>query len=317
MAAGCAAVDYVNPLPQPGEPGYTAQPRHHFHFAIENDSAAGSDCNYSNGIRFDYAQNLAKNPHHAWGVSLTQNIYTPDDKAHGAVPGQHPYAGYLALGAAHLYSGQYVGCSTEFQLGTTGKTSLAYESQDLIHKTCGLDRWNGWHDQIPAEITFQLTARQDYRLPWLETTTGNGLQTDAAVFTREELGTVALAAELGAYMRFGRNLPDGMQLTGNHAGDFACGLIRKPAYEPTATSWYVLAGGSVKYVARDMFIDGGVFHDFERTCGRMPWVAEGQLGFGVRHRGIDYYAGLVARSRNFRSQEDDTVFGTFNFGFHW
>ena len=48
-----------------------------------------------------------------------------------------------------------------------------------------------------------------------------------------------------------------------------------------------------------------------------PWVSEFQLGFGVRHRGVDYYAGMVARSRNFRSQEDDTVFATFNFAFHW
>ena len=317
MAAGSAAVDYVNPLPQPGDADYTTRPRHHFRMVMENDSAAGSDCNYSHGTRFDYAQSFAKNYEHAWGLSLTQNIYTPDEKTGGAVPGQHPYAGYLAVGVAHLFSGEMVGCSTEFQLGTTGKPSQAFESQDFIHKVCGLERWDGWHDQIPSEVTFQLTSRQDYRLPWLEMTTANGLQTDAAIFTREELGTVSIAAEAGAYFRFGRNLPNSMQMSGNHAGDYALGLIRKPAYDPTATSWYVQTGASVKYVARDLFIDGGVFHDFDRTCGRMPWVSEAQLGFGVRHLGVDYYAGLVVRSDSTRSQEDDTVFGTFSFGFHW
>ena len=135
--------------------------------------------------------------------------------------------------------------------------------------------------------------------------------------TREELGTVSIAAEAGAYIRFGRNLPNSMQMSGNHAGDYSLGLILKPDYDPTATSWYVLAGASVKYVARDLFIDGGVFHDFDSTCNRTPWVGEAQLGFGVRHRGIDYYAGLVARSDSFSTQEDDTVFGTFSFGFHW
>ena len=70
-------------------------------------------------------------------------------------------------------------------------------------------------------------------------------------------------------------------------------------------------------MARDLFIDGGVFRDFDRTCGRQPWVAEAQLGLGVRHKGIDYYAGMVARSRCIRSQHDDTFFGTFNFAFHW
>lgn len=317
MAAGSVAVDYINPLPQPGDPGYSAQPRHHFRFVMENDSAAGSDCNYSHGTRFDYAQNMAKNPHHAWGVSLVQNIYTPDYHTEGAVPGQHPYAGYLALGVAHLFTGEYVGCSTEFQLGTTGEASFAEDAQDFIHRSFELDRWEGWDDQIPGEVTFQLTSRQDYRLPWLEMTTPGGLQADATLFTREELGTVSIAGEVGAYVRFGRNLPDSMQMSGNRAGDYALGLLRKPAFDPAATSWYVLAGVSVKYVARDMFIDGGVFRDFDSTCSRKPWVAEGQIGFGVRHRGIDYYAGLVARSRNFRQQIDDTVFGTFNFGFHW
>lgn len=317
MAAGSVAVDYINPLPQPGDADYSAHPRHHLRLAIENDSAAGSDCNYTNGSRIDYAQNFAKAPNHAWGVSFTQNIYTPYRHTYGAVSGQHPYAGYLALGAAHLYSGEYVGSSVEFQLGTTGKPSLAFDTQDLVHKSCGLDRWNGWGDQIPAEVTIQLTARQDYRLPWLECTLPSGLQSDAAIFTREELGTVSIAGELGAYARFGRNLPDSMQLSSNHAGDYALGLIRKASYNPAESSWYLQVGGSVKYVARDLFIDGGVFHDFDRTCGRQPWVAEGTLGFGVRHRGVDYYAGLIARSRNFRTQIDDTVFGTFNFAFHW
>lgn len=313
MAAGSVAVDYVNPLPQPGDSDYTAQPRHHFRFQMENDSAFGSDCNYSHGTRFDYAQNLSKNPAHAIGLSLQQCIYTPDAHTRGAVPGQHPYAGYLALGMAHLYSGEQVGSCVEFQLGATGKPSLAFDAQDLVHKTCGLLRWEGWGDQIPSEMTFQLTARQDYRLPWLEFTTPGGLQSDATFYTREELGTVSLSAETGAYVRFGRNLPNSMQM----GSQYGIGLIRKPDYDPTVTSWYVQTGASVKYVARDLFIDGGAFHDFERTCGRMPWIGEYHLGFGVRHRGVDYYAGMIARSRSFRTQEDDTVYATFNFAFHW
>lgn len=317
MAAGGVAVDYINPIPQPGEPGYDAPPRHHLRLMMENDSAAGSDCNYTHGTRFDYAQTLRAHPHHAFGLSFTQNIYTPYLHTNGAVPGQHPYAGYLALGVAHLYSGENVGSSVEFQLGTTGKASGSRETQDMIHAGMGIERWRGWNDQIRGEVTFQLTARQDYRLPWLETSLPCGLQTDGALFTREELGTVAIAAETGVYFRLGHNLPDSMQYSTNHAGDYAVGLIRKPDYDPAATSWYVQAGASVKYVARDMFIDGGVFHDFDRTCGRMPWVGEAQLGIGMRRKGVDYFAGIVARTDNFRSQIDDTVFGTFNFAFHW
>ena len=91
MAAGSAAVDYVNPLPQPGDADYTTRPRHHFRMVMENDSAAGSDCNYSHGTRFDYARSFAKNSEHAWGLSLTQNIYTGS--------GWSCWAGFCALSA--------------------------------------------------------------------------------------------------------------------------------------------------------------------------------------------------------------------------
>ena len=120
-----------------------------------------------------------------WLHKIKDSIHTPATHTHGAVQGEHPYAGYLALGVAHLYAGECVGSSVEFQLGTTGHPALADEAQDLIHKTCGLERWGGWEEQIPSEVTFQLTARQDYRLPWFEISTPGGWQTDATFFTRE------------------------------------------------------------------------------------------------------------------------------------
>ena len=317
MAAGSVAVNTLDPMPQPGDAGFMSNPRHHLRFVMENDSPFGSDCNYTHGTRIDYARSLPKNSNHAFGLSLTQNIYTPEPHTKAAVPGDHPYAGYLAVGVAHIFTGEYVGNSMEFQLGTTGKPSLAFDSQDFVHKTGGLQRWEGWGDQIPSEMTFQFTARQDYRLPWLETTTASGLQTDAIIYTREELGTVSIAAEAGFSLRFGRNLPPGMQVNGNQSANFGVGLIRKPGYDTYATSWYVLGGGSVRYGARDMFIDGGVFHDFEQTCHLEPWVGEATVGIGIRHRRVDYYAGVVTRTPYFHAQEDDTFLGTFNFGFHW
>ena len=317
MAAGSVAVDCINPITQPGESGYVAEQRHHLRFLMENDSAAGSDCNYTHGTRIDYARNFSQDPNHAFGLSFTQNIYTPQTHTRGAVPGEHPYAGYMALGVAYLTVGEYVGNSVEFQLGTTGKTSGAREMQDMIHKAFHIDRWEGWSDQIRDEVTFQLTARQDYRLACLETQLPWGMQTAGALFTREELGTVSIAAELGGYIRMGRNLPPSMQYSCNRAADFSIGLLQTPDYDPTASSWYLQAGASVKYVARNLFIDGGVFHDFDRTCSRMPWLGEAQLGLGVRHRGVDYFAGVIARTDYYRGQTDDTVFATFNFAFHW
>ena len=317
MAAASAAVDQMECIPQRGEAGYTPEPGHHFRWVMENDSAVMDDRNYTHGTRFDYLQNLAKNPAHALGFSLTQNIYTPQLHTHGAVPGQHPYAGYLALGVGHLYRGENVGSTVEFQLGTTGKASGAREMQDAIHKLFYLERWHGWNDQIRGEITFQFSAQQDFRLSWAEATLSNGMQTDAVFYTREELGTVSIAGCAGVNFRIGYNLPSAMQMTRNLSATYGSGTIRKPGYNPDASSYFLVAGASVDYVARDMFIDGGVFHDFERTCGRQPWQVEGRLGLGVRRKGVDYYAGVFVRSRGYRTQEDNTAMGTFSMTFNW
>ena len=316
MGVTSVAVDQLKMTPQPGEPGYSSTPGHHLRWIMENDSAIKDDRNYSHGTRFDYAEDIAGTSF-AYGLSFTQNIYTPMTHTRGAVQREHPYAGYLALGAAFLQYGEDVGHCVEFQLGTTGKASGAREAQDVIHQSVGLDRWHGWNDQIRGEVTFQLTAQQDFRIPWLETSFSNCLQTDGIFYTREELGTVSIAGGAGLSFRIGSNLPPGMQVTRNNAATFGSGTIRKAGYNPDEASYFLVAGVSVDYVARDMFIDGGVFHDFERTCGRLPWQVEGRLGIGVRRKGVDYYAGAFIRSRGYRSQVDNTALGTFSMTFHW
>lgn len=317
MVASSVAVDQLKETPLHEGSGSVAEPRHHFRWIMENDSAVMDDRNYTHGTRFDYLENLAKNPYHALGFSFTQNIYTPQLHTHGAVPGQHPYAGYLALGVGHVYCGEDVGSAVEFQFGTTGKASGAREMQDAIHKLCGLERWEGWNDQIRGEVTFQLSAQQDFRLSCAETTFANGLQTDAVFYTREELGTVSISGGAGVNFRVGYNLPSAMQMTRNLSATYGGGTIRKPGYNPDSASYFLVAGASVDYVARDMFIDGGVFHDFERTCGRQPWQVEGRLGLGVRRKGVDYYGGIFVRSRGFRTQKDNTAMGTFSMTFNW
>lgn len=317
MAAAAAAVgiDYVNPIAQPGEPGYNPKPANHFRLVLENDSAFGHDMNYTHGTRFEYVRDVSEK--HAFSASLTQNIYTPEDHTHGNVPGQRPYAGYLNVGVGHLYKGEYVGNATEFQIGTTGKPSFAEDSQWFIHMLGDMEQWKGWGDQLDTEVTFQLTTRQDYRLPWLETTTKSGLETDATLYTREEAGTVSIAGGVGLSLRIGRNLPASMQVNGNEAANFGVGTLRKAHYRPEETSWFIVGGVYVEYVARDMFIDGGAMHRFDQTCSRKPWQVEGQLGLGVVHRGISYYAGGLIHSHAYRTQSKNSTMGTFAVSWNW
>ncbi len=316
---GCAAAaglfSYTNPIAKPGEPGYTATPTHHLRLMMENDSFVNEDNGYTHGTRIDYA--CGGDGKYAYGLSLTQNIYTPDTKEEGNVINEHPYAGYLAVGAALLRRGEQVGFAAELQLGTTGKPSLAENSQHAVHAIGGMKQWPGWADQVPAEPTIQLTLRQDWRVPALEHRFASGRETDGIIFTREQLGTVAIGGAVGFTLRYGRNLPDSMQVNGSEAANFGMGLLEKPDYHRDALSWFVYAQGQVKFVGRDMFIDGGVFHHFDKPCTRKPWIAELQVGGAVSYQGIDYYLGLVGSTHTYGKEAKCPLYGTCGATWHW
>lgn len=316
MVAISAAAGFFNPIPQQGEEGYQADKGHYLRVLYENDASFGTDCNYTHGTRVDYAQRIGAGPNW-WGASLTQNIYTPTTHTYGSVRGQHPYGGYLAVGAAYMRTGVDVGASFEFQLGTSGKASLAEEAQHLVHAAGDMAQWNGWGDQVPGEVTFQLAMRQDVRLPWLESSFWDGWQTDGSFYLREEVGTVSIAGGVGMTFRFGYNLPPTMQLNGNSAADFGISLLQKPDYNPEAISYFATFSAGINYVARDMFVDGGVFHHFDQTCSRVPWQGEVRIGLGVRYQGIDYYMGLLYMSDTFRTQSENTYMGSFAIGWSW
>ncbi len=315
FAAAGALAGYTNPIAQPGEPGYDASPKHHLRVMFENDSFINEDNGYTHGSRIDYVHGSSRDL--AFGLSLTQNIYTPDTKTQANVPGEHPYAGYLAVGGAVLKRGEHVGMSAELQLGTTGKPSLAENAQHAVHAVGDMEQWPGWGSQLPAEPTLQLTLRQDWRIPVLERRIGQCYETDGTLFTREQLGTVNLGGGAGITLRFGRNLPDSMQVNGSEAGNFGLGLLQKPNYRPEQLAWFLYAQGQLRFVGRDMFIDGGVFHRFDQTCSRKPWIAELQLGAAASYQGIDYHLGIVWSSRTYRSESTNPMYGTCGITWHW
>lgn len=314
MAGGSLLANYFNPIPQPGQEGYTPTPTHHLRVMFENDLAFGHDRNYTHGTRIDYAREMPSG--NAWGISLMQNIHTPEHHADGAVPGEHPYFGYLSLGAAYLMRGEDFGSVFEFQLGATGNASGARYTQNGLHELFGMETWDGWHHQVPSEMTFQLCLRQDFRISSLEFTGPHGWKSDATFFIREDVGTVYIRGGVGMSFRYGVNLPPSMQVNGSRGGNYGLGLIKKPDYRREEMSYFLVGSIYAEYVARDMAMDGGVFHDFDLGCRRQPWQVQAQLGVGVSYKGIDYFAGGVLQSRTYKEGET-TCYGTFSVTWHW
>lgn len=304
-AVGYTAADYTNPIPQP----CAAAPEHHFRVQFENDSFVNTDRKYTHGTRVDYMHTEAKTVN--LGCSLMQNIYTPERHSRHANPGEHPYAGVLALGGIAQAEGERVGATTELQLGVMGKYSYAKESQNNLHSACGMQTWDGWHDQVPSEAVVQSSTRVDVNIP-LNTPHADGL-----VFAREEVGNLRMATGIGAAFRVGRNLPQTGQVHGSRAANPGTGALLRE-YDPTAPSYYALAQAELDYVARDFSVDGGMFHHFDnKTCSRVPWQGQLTIGAGALCRGIDYFAGLIFNTKSYRTEDKKHVYGNFSVQWNW
>jgi len=304
-----------NPIPLKGEACYTNEPTHHLRMMMENDLLFDQDCDYSHGSRIDYAQRMENGDY--WGLSLTQTIYTPFTNSEGNVSNEHPYAGYLALGAAYIFTGENFGASVELQLGTTGNASRAGKVQQYIHEVGDMGSWDGWADQIPSELTMQMSCRQDFNIKSIAYKQASGWETDSQFYTRQDLGTVRISAGFGWGIRYGYNLPPRNRTSGIAGAEFGVSSLTKGGYDPSEISYYLLFNLYGEYVARDLFIDGGVFHDFDTTCSKVPWQGQMKLGVGVIYQGIDYYFGINYGTSTYRTQEKAPVFGVISMAWNW
>lgn len=317
-------------------------------FYLDNDLFAGTDRNYTNGIRlswiseseplFNFAPargmledlisepgGLARfgllsgfNPDNVqegkldinYGLSLTQLMFTPETLDSPTQPvGERRYAGWLGLGfSVHARDEKAIN-SAEIILGTTGHWSLADEAQDLIHDIRDFERFEGWQDQIPNEITLDFSFQQKRRARFLPDGP-RGLRADGLFEWGTRLGTFRTSARVGGFFRVGFNLP----------ADFSDPRLSALAYshryfedgENGGRDWsaYVLFGLTGNAILHDTTLDGPVFRSFETGNTRETWVGELFAGFGLRWRVIEFSYVHTWRSREF----EEKASGGFDFG---
>lgn len=284
-----------------------SEKKYGFRIIVENDVFFGHDKDYTNGTRLEYTQRLENGDY--YGISLSQLIFTPRTHTNGAVYGEHPYAGWLTAGGGYVFVGEQNSTALEFQLGTTGKASIAKDCQWFIHEVEHLQQWDGWHDQMPSEVTLQLSVRNDVRLDALEYRSSSGFQTDGLAYGRLEGGTVYVTGGAGVLYRFGYNLPPSMNDFTINGANYGISPFSGRTYDASSNSYYGVAGVFAKYVLRDLFLDGTAFHHFDTHVDKEPWVVDVYLGIGIRADDVDYFFGAVYRSPQFKTQTGYTVFG--------
>ncbi len=346
LGVATVATAHAGAKPAVGQPDALANNGGYLTFFLDNDLFSGSDSNYTNGARISYVtearpllniplvqKNLELlsggnggarwmrgiwgfgNPdevEYSYGFALTQLMFTPEtlDTA-SAPPGEHPYAGWLGVGfSLHARDARTLN-SVEISFGVTGKYAFAKEAQDLVHDFYGIEKFEGWDSQIPQEVTVNVDFNQRRRWTLLDDAgLPYGLEVDGFHETGYSIGNFCTGAHAGALVRVGWNLPvefsDPRLTTSAHTQK----LYSDESVNARRWSVYALAGVRVSGVLHDITLDGPVFRDFDTGVERKPWVGEFYAGFGVRYRGWELGYVHTYRSKRFKSQADQQVFGS-------
>ena len=178
-------------------------------FQLENDLFAGTDSQYTNGVRLTWVspniESLNDPLLPMWVrcsnqaiqdlfgrvvsgdvtalnmvITLGQAMYTPVDRDRTDIdPKERPYAGWTYLGfgynirhdpAGALQQSQARRLDTiEIDIGIVGPHAYAQSTQDLVHRIRSLRRFQGWGNQLNDEFGFQVVREQKLRPPSLST----------------------------------------------------------------------------------------------------------------------------------------------------
>lgn len=198
---------------------------------FENDTFAHTDHLYSSGIRFSATSPgaptweelgfmpgwfvplakrlpLVNTSGHDRSMSFTisQHIYTPEKyRTIAATEPNRPYVGMLYASVAFNSSTQRFFNMLELTLGIMGPHSYAEDTQKAVHDILGQDSPEGWVNQVPDELFFDIQVAHRQRWTVFDGPAGLGMEVIPSV----GLGTgrALFHGQAGFRVRFGWNLP--------------------------------------------------------------------------------------------------------------
>jgi hypothetical protein len=254
-----------------------------------------------------------------FGVSVGQNLYTPDNIS-ASQPIQRPsYAAWLYASFLLQYTYKRhdlrrapTSRSTDtlqVDLGLIGPRRRQFV-QNNFHWLVGAG--NGWANQL-NEPTFDIAFERRWRLrPPVPILDDPKLEFDFILRIAGSLVNVAIYGDIGGTARIGKNLRDDFgptrarpSLPGSEAfiGDGSFG-------------WYLFAGIDGQVVGRNIFLDGNTDGNSLRVSHR-PFVAEAQAGLAITYRGVRFTYTQVLRTPDFYEQNRFTQFGSINVTFRY
>jgi lipid A 3-O-deacylase len=328
LAAGLALLFSV--LPAHAEPDKVFDT---FTVYWENDFFAGTDRDYTNGLRLTLSTPYGKDGKSArlpaWSdaffsrlpfvheqgsqravsLSLGQNMYTPGDtQQSGVIADDRPYAGitYLAAGFHSRKDDQRT--SWELDAGMIGPLSFADKTQSFVHRIINSPLDKGWSHQLHNELVVDAVCESEWRV--IRGGTGQSFNYDVIPHLGGSIGTAMIYVNTGAEGRIGWNLP----------ADFGTCPIRAGCETNTADiaqindghpSVHLFIDVDGRLVVRDIFLDGNTFRD-SQSVEKKRYVASIMTGIALDYGRMKASYSYVLRTRQYKTQQHEQIFGAIN-----
>lgn len=313
---------------------------------IENDLFAGHDRDYTNGFSLGYMSSTENNNdltwlsrtmgalaggtcansswcgfmgidtskavEHQWGVSLTQLMFTPERSQGTREPqyGQHPYAGWLAIGITSVVKTEDRNNTLDVYVGMVGPAALGHPIQDFVHKVIDSPTWDGWSNQIPNEFAFLISFESKYRLRFLERTSACGnFSSDGYASWTADLGNVYIRGGVELYMRYGYHLGRNSAYVGWEPTSHAVAPFANMKEHLGNWSFYGFWGARCRASAYDIFLDGTMFRSSPVTVDKYPVVADLFAGVCLVYKDWDFTFGYTGRTKEYHGQADPQWMG--------
>jgi lipid A 3-O-deacylase len=297
---------------------------------IDNDSFAGSDRGYTNGIKIGFTSSTVEDfqdprlsPRLRWlnrrlewlqprgyeqnNVTLEfgQGMFTPEDWSRREPdPLDRPYAGVLALGLTYNGRDALSMRTTTLTIGLVGPSAGAEQVQDSVHDWIGGNEFLGWNHQLRDEPVFRI---QHQRLrKWSPTLTAP--MADAIVHYGGSVGNLATFANAGFEVRFGGRLPDDF----GSAPTLPVAENTAPSSGPSyarRSSIHGFLALDARYVLHDITLDGNTWRD-SPSVERRDLVADIGVGFAMYWQAWTITFARYFRTKEFETQREDTKLGS-------
>jgi lipid A 3-O-deacylase len=298
-----------------------------FNMVWENDKFAGTDRDYTNGVRFSWISSeenmpewsrnvadilpLAPDGHKRISIAVGQSMFAPQNLQSTAfVPNEQPYAGWLYGSVGMVSDTGNTLDNVMLTLGVVGPLSGAEQTQKFIHRLTDSQDPKGWDNQLENEPGIILTYERKWR--GILESSPLGIGVDVTPHVGVNLGNINTDASVGATFRLGYDLP----------ADYGPPRIRPSLpgsdfFVPAEKAGgYLFATVGARAVGRNIFLDGNSFRDGP-SVDKKYLVSSLQVGVAATYEQTRISYTQVFMDKEYKTQAEGSQFGVLTVSYRF